>query len=204
MLLPHIHNHCIYANIIEKEKEHLLGVCNIIDSSDVSGYFTWSCHSCLECECSWYHFPRPEGAALGSLCCGVKEEQMTVLTTGRVDTLGKLGPSVYIIRHKYLSTKICQYFMRTVAISHIEAAVWFESSLLLYILQRVKRENRDEMRWLRMNENSSLIPGQWIFKMGGEFLIVGGVFLDFQISSKTLFIGLSRFFSSHLSRTRKT
>lgn len=71
---------------------------------------------------------------------------MTVLTTGRVDTLGKLGPSVHIIRHKYWSTKMCQYFGRTVAISHIEAAVWFESSLFLYILQRVKRENEGEMR----------------------------------------------------------
>lgn len=50
MLLPHIHNHCIYANIIEKEKEHLLGVCNIIDSSDVLDSFSWSCHSCLEYE----------------------------------------------------------------------------------------------------------------------------------------------------------
>lgn len=76
----------------------------------------------------------------------MKEEQMTVLTTGSVDSLGKLGPSVYIIRHKYQSTKICQYFKGTVAISYVEAAIWFESGLLLYILQRVKTENKNEMR----------------------------------------------------------
>jgi len=28
----------------------LLGVCNIIDGSDILGYFTWSCRSCLEYE----------------------------------------------------------------------------------------------------------------------------------------------------------
>lgn len=57
---------------------------------------------------------------------------MTVSNTGNVYTLGKLGPSVYIVRHKYWSTKICWYIERTVTTSHIEAAIWVESLLLFY------------------------------------------------------------------------
>lgn len=46
---------------------------------------------------------------------------MTVLITGNMGTQGKLGTSVYIIKHKYCRTKICWYTEITVT-TYIEVA----------------------------------------------------------------------------------
>lgn len=67
---------------------------------------------------------------------------MTVSNTGNEYALGKAGPSVYIIGHKYYSSKIWWYIERTVTISHIEAAIWvvFAVTLLGKTFCRGERE----------------------------------------------------------------
>lgn len=51
----------------------------------------------------------------------MKREQMTVSNTGNMYTPGKLGPSIYIIKHKYYSTKICWY-IEIIVTAYIEVA----------------------------------------------------------------------------------
>lgn len=155
-------------------------MCNIIDSPDVLDYFTWSCHSCLEYESANLadiSFPILRELHLAAFAVVWKKSRWQYRTLAVCILWGNLALQYILLD---INTRVLKYasalrelwlFLILKQQSELSLCCCFTGG---NILQRVKRENKGEMRLLRMHEKSSLIPGQWIFKMGDLFM--GGFF----------------------------
>lgn len=136
-------------------------MCNIIDGSDILNYFTWSCHSCLECKSANLadtSFLILRDRHLAVFTVGWKKSRWQDRTLAMCTLWGNLALQYILLG---LNTRV-QIYVGTLRELRLFLIFKQQSGLSLCCyfteentLQRGKRKSERDMRSLRMHETNN-------------------------------------------------